>query len=34
MCVDKMCMNNSKMAAYFWCDKFENNEFKSDKFNL
>ena len=22
------------MVAYFWSDKFENNEFESDKFNL
>ena len=21
----------SSMAAYFWCDRFENDEFKSDK---
>ena len=22
------------MVQYFWCDKFENNEFESDKFTL
>ena len=22
------------LAAYFWCDEFENDEFESDKFIL
>ena len=30
------CSKNSKkcLVLYFWCDKFENDEFESDKFAL